>query len=157
MVWSNLDIFLVLSRDQETLRLIDAFHYLCVIIYNYAIKYNCSKKRPSPPSCTFYSEPKNLKKFWLVNFLPRIVLDVLVIKLQYILHPNLDLVNKPVRPLLFTKSRYLLNRGGAYIVKYEEGSWSLFTKSRYSLNRDGAYSKICMKGAGFCLLNRGIY
>ena len=62
MVWSNLDIFLVLSRDQETLRLIDAFHYLCVIIYNYAIKYNCSKKRPSPPSCTFYSEPKNLKK-----------------------------------------------------------------------------------------------
>ena len=85
MVWSNLDIFLVLSRDQETLRLIDAFHYLCVIIYNYAIKYNCSKKRPSPPSCTFYSEPKNLKKFWLVNFLPRIVLDVLDIKLQYIL------------------------------------------------------------------------
>ena len=24
---------------------------------------------------------------------------------------------------------------GAYIVKYEEGSWSLFTKSKYLLNR----------------------
>ena len=47
-------------------------------------------------------------------------------------HPNLDLVNEPVRPFLFTKSRYLLNRGGVY-------------------------SKICMKGAGVCLLNRGIY
>ena len=47
-------------------------------------------------------------------------------------HPNLDLVNEPVRSLLFTKSRYLLNQGGVY-------------------------SKICMKGAGVCLLNRGIY
>ena len=47
-------------------------------------------------------------------------------------HPNLDLVNEPVRPLLFTKSRYLLNRGGVY-------------------------SKICMKGAGVCLINTGIY
>ena len=46
------------------------------------------------------------------------------------IHPNLDLVNEPARPLLFTKSRYLLNQG-AYIVEYEEGSWSLFTKSRY--------------------------
>ena len=42
------------------------------------------------------------------------------------IHPNLDLVNEPARPLLFTKS---------YIVKYEEGSWSLFTKSRYLQNR----------------------
>ena len=25
------------------------------------------------------------------------------------------------------------------------------------LNRGGVYSKICMKGAGVCLLNRGIY
>ena len=48
------------------------------------------------------------------------------------IHPNLDLVNEPVRSLLFTKSNYLLNRGGVY-------------------------SKICMKGAGVCLLNRGIY
>ena len=47
-------------------------------------------------------------------------------------HPNLDLVNEPVRSLLFTKSRYLLNRGGVH-------------------------SKICKKGAGVCLLNRGIY
>ena len=30
------------------------------------------------------------------------------------IHLNLDLVNKPVRPLLFTKSRYLLNWGGVY-------------------------------------------
>ena len=36
----------------------------------------------------------------------------------YIVHPNLDLVNEPVRPLLFTKSR-----GRISIVKYEEGSW----------------------------------
>ena len=27
-----------------------------------------------------------------------------------VLHPNLDLVNKPVRPLSLTESRYLLNR-----------------------------------------------
>ena len=47
------------------------------------------------------------------------------------IHPNLDLVNEPVRPLLFTKSRCLLNRGGVY-------------------------SKICMKGARVCLLNRGL-
>ena len=51
---------------------------------------------------------------------------------QYGVHPNLDLVNKPVRPLLFTKSRYLLNRGGVY-------------------------SKVCMKGAGVCLINTNIY
>ena len=49
------------------------------------------------------------------------------------IHPNLDLVNEPVRPLLFTKSRYLLNRGGV-----------------------GVDSKICMKAAGVCLLNRGL-
>ena len=30
------------------------------------------------------------------------------------IHPNLDLVNEPARPLLFTKSRYLLNQGGIY-------------------------------------------
>ena len=34
----------------------------------------------------------------------------------------------------FTKSRYLPNQG-AYIVKYEEGSRSLFSKSKYLLNR----------------------
>ena len=30
------------------------------------------------------------------------------------IHPTLDLVNEPARPLLFTKSRYLLNQGGIY-------------------------------------------
>ena len=47
--------------------------------------------------------------------------EVLTSTYLYVLvHPNLDLVNEPVRPLLFTK----------YII-YEEGSCSLFTKSRF--------------------------
>ena len=33
-----------------------------------------------------------------------------------VVHPNLDLVNEPVGPFLFTKSRYLLNRGSGLFI-----------------------------------------
>ena len=58
------------------------------------------------------------------------------------IHPNLNFVNEPVRLLLFTKSRELMH----YVVKYEEGSWSLFTKARYLLNRGlGVYIYVPMQ------------
>ena len=44
-----------------------------------------------------------------------------------LIHPNVDLVNEPVRPRLFTRSRYLRNRG---LLNRGSGVHSNFTNNQ---------------------------
>ena len=54
------------------------------------------------------------------------------------IHPNFDITNDHVRPLLFTISRNSLHRD----FVNNKGSWHLFTISRNSLHRDSLYRSL---------------
>ena len=58
-------------------------------------------------------------------------------------HINLDIVNKSVRPFLFTISNVIYTISNViYLVKLQNGSWVLFTISRNSLYRGSLYQAL---------------
>ena len=58
---------------------------------------------------------------------------------KYVVHSNLDIAKKSVRPFLFTISKVLC------LVNPENGSWVLFTISRNSLYRGSLYQGLSVR------------
>ena len=61
-----------------------------------------------------------------------------IITKSFSIHPNFDIMNDRIRPLLFTISRNLLYCD----FVSSKGSWHLFTISRNSLYRDSLYRSL---------------